>query len=644
MKRNGDQLSELQQLERELLELCLRLCRQLGLRCFAVQGTLLGAVRHGGFIPWDDDVDLALPRDDYERFLRQAPPLLPKGVFLQTRRSDPGYPMPYAKLRRGGTTFLERSVRQRKMHHGVYIDLFPLDNYPDSAVSAAWLETKKMLLRLRLRELFDTSGQDGAAKRVLARLGCAATRLLWPRVADAMEARERLYRSAKPGRRLVSHGSPWGRREIVERAWFESAVPLPFDGLSVPAPAGYDAYLRKLYGDYGTPPPEAERVSHHDALVVDLQRSYTSYTEGKRVLFVTRAPAPYRIAFFRLLGQSEGLSLTAAFLDDESTQTHRDRRWFSEACEGFTPLFLGGGRAAGRALLRLLREPFDEVILGGYADARLACAIEWLKLHGRPYALEADGGLIRRDRPLRALLKRQLIGGAARYYSSGRVTDGYFLHYGALPERIRRYPFSSVYERELCGKIPDAAEKRALRRALGFERELLVFAAGQMVPGKGFDLLLRAAQQLPRTIDFCIAGGAPDEALRREAEGLDNVRFPGFLSREEMMAYCDAADVFVLPTRGDSWGLVVNEAMARGLPVITTDRCVAGLELVRDGENGFLVPAEDAGALAEAIGRLLRADRAAMGRRSREIISGYTLEAMARRHRELLLGEEGGDV
>ena len=117
---------------------------------------------------------------------------------------------------------------------------------------------------------------------------------------------------------------------------------------------------------------------------------------------------------------------------------------------------------------------------------------------------------------------------------------------------------------------------------------------------------------------------------------MPHVHFLGFQKKERLAEFYKAADLFVLPTREDIWGLVINEAMAYGLPVITTDRCVAGLELVEDGVNGYIVPVEDAQTLAEKIHAVLQSDLEKMGQASLDKIRPYTLENMAKVHAEIL--------
>jgi glycosyltransferase involved in cell wall biosynthesis len=135
---------------------------------------------------------------------------------------------------------------------------------------------------------------------------------------------------------------------------------------------------------------------------------------------------------------------------------------------------------------------------------------------------------------------------------------------------------------------------------------------------------------------YIVGGEATEEYLKlREALGLQNVHFLGFQKKDRLALIYKAADLFVLPTREDIWGLVINEALAYGLPTITTDRCVAGLELIEDGINGYVVPVEDASALAEKIKAVLASDLEAMGKAALEKVRPYTLENMAKTHAKI---------
>ena len=124
-------MTPLQQRELELLRLFVRLCEQLQLRYYLVCGTALGSVKYEGFIPWDDDVDVAMPREDYEVFLEKAPSLLPEGIFLQNYRTDPAFPQIFSKLRNSNTTYIEKSAAALPINHGIFMDIFPLDGYPE---------------------------------------------------------------------------------------------------------------------------------------------------------------------------------------------------------------------------------------------------------------------------------------------------------------------------------------------------------------------------------------------------------------------------------------------------------------------------------------------------------------------------------
>ena len=128
-----------------------------------------------------------------------------------------------------------------------------------------------------------------------------------------------------------------------------------------------------------------------------------------------------------------------------------------------------------------------------------------------------------------------------------------------------------------------------------------VLTVGQFIHRKGFDILLKAHQYNDDDVALIIIGGSPTEEYLKIIKdyNLKNVYFIEFQKKSVLAQYFKAADLFVLPTREDIWGLVINEAMGYGLPVITTENCVAGIELIEDGINGYIVPNEDVKELSE---------------------------------------------
>lgn len=168
----------------------------------------------------------------------------------------------------------------------------------------------------------------------------------------------------------------------------------------------------------------------------------------------------------------------------------------------------------------------------------------------------------------------------------------------------------------------------------------IAITVGQFIHRKGFDVLLNAWAKCDKEYELYIIGAEPTKEYLniKEKLHLENVHFEGFKRKEELRCYYQAADLFVFPTREDIWGLVVNEAMANGLPVITTDKCVAGLELIKDGENGYIVPTENSEMLASKINELMRNDslRLSMAMNGLQKIRRYTVENMANVHASIL--------
>jgi len=267
---------KLKKTELDILVSFIRACEELDLRYYVLGGTLLGAVRHRGFIPWDDDIDVGMPRADYEIFLREGQKYLEAPYFLQTFRTDPQYTLNFAKIRNSSTTFMETSLRGRNLNHGVYIDIFPLDFYPDDPGTERRLRRKNWFLAGRLAADFFYAKKLPARSR-MKHLLC---KLRHPSVEKVLRMREDLFRSVEAGSRLVNHCGAWGDREIMPIQWFGEGCELEFEGLKVRAPKQWHSCLTQLYGDYMTPPPPEKRIGHHYCDVIDLDRPYTNYMNG----------------------------------------------------------------------------------------------------------------------------------------------------------------------------------------------------------------------------------------------------------------------------------------------------------------------------------------------------------------------------
>ena len=290
---------------------------------------------------------------------------------------------------------------------------------------------------------------------------------------------------------------------------------------------------------------------------------------------------------------------------------------------------------------KYLNKSWDHIICANATTPTGMLAIETMKWRKLDYWIEGDGAFAKSGKGVKERLKKRLLSGARGYFSTSRAHDEYYLTYGASADRIYRYPFTSVRESDVLWYPTDRAEKDRLKDELGLSEEKILISVGrfsyQNGYGKGYDLLLKACEELPKNYGVYIIGDKPtDEFLAwKERSELSQVHFLDFKRKDELFRYYRAADLFVLLSRGEAWGLVINEAMANGLPVVTTDRCVAGLELVRNGENGYIVPVEDVPATVEAIRSVMAADTYQMGERSLEIIRGYTIETMVKKHIEI---------
>ena len=354
----------------------------------------------------------------------------------------------------------------------------------------------------------------------------------------------------------------------------------------------------------------------------------------KKILVISIFPAPYRVGVFQELDTFYQLDVFFEFIEDQS----RSPEWFVRN-GNFHVLNTPDAKEAFAWSLHHLKD-YDLVLAYDYNNKNAGKVIRRCIRRNIPYCVNCDGAFIRKNW-LKDRVKHWYISHAWACFASGRFAEEYFRFYGAAPERIFRHRFTSLKEEDLARRPLSESEKQAKRAELGLSEKRMVLSIGQFIPRKGYDVLLKAWKDLDASFQLVLIGGGEQEDAYRafiEREGLQNVVLKGFLKKDQIDACYQLAELFVLPTREDIWGLVINEAMASGLPVVSTDRCIAAMELLGEEEGGFVVPVEDAGALAQAVNRILSDDamRRRMGERNRKAMEDCTIEQIAKKHVEVI--------
>lgn len=272
MTQTSDQLQQqIWATEQDILDVIHQVCTEHGLRYSLAYGTLIGAVRHKGFIPWDDDIDLMMPREDYEKLLVIWNQSAPKGYILQNTRTDSDFTQNFTKIRKDHTTFLQGEAERTKHYHkGIFVDIFPGDRVPSGKIgrNIQYIACAVNLLYSRGY----TSGSGGTIGKVERAL------LKAPKEKYAVR-RERAAKKIRSwnGDESLQYVFPSTiecSRKYYPANLFENMKTIEFNGKQYMCVADVDATLRVEYGDYMQLPPEEERVWKHHPFLIDFEHNY----------------------------------------------------------------------------------------------------------------------------------------------------------------------------------------------------------------------------------------------------------------------------------------------------------------------------------------------------------------------------------
>jgi glycosyltransferase involved in cell wall biosynthesis len=367
----------------------------------------------------------------------------------------------------------------------------------------------------------------------------------------------------------------------------------------------------------------------------------------RRLTILTEIISPYRIPVFNALMRDPGIDLHVIFMAETDTNLRQWRVYKDEIKFSYEVLRSRRWRVGKRSVLlnsgvasALRAAAPDSIVCGGYNYLASWEALRWAQRNRVAFLLwsESNSQDKRGGHAAVEFLKREFLKRCAGFVVPGKSASIYLQSLGLLPERIITAPNAVDTEFFTHGTASAREQESAIRKSLVLPRHYILYV-GRLVKEKGiFDLLDAYAcldAGLRSAFSLIYVGDGPARAeLEEKATRIipGSVILPGFAQREQLVQYYAFAETMILPTHSDTWGLVVNEAMVCGLPVIVTNVAGCVPDLVVDSGNGYVVPSRNSERLSGALDRLLRDPemRSRMGEKSRERIEGYSPEACAR--------------
>lgn len=344
-----------------------------------------------------------------------------------------------------------------------------------------------------------------------------------------------------------------------------------------------------------------------------------------KILIFADFPSPYRVEVFK--GLSKHYDILVVF--DKMSDQNRNAAWFC-VNTGLNSISLLNEKDR-HIFYQELKEikKYDLVIAYDY-HIKNAMILEFTCIiKNVPYIMNCDGAFIRKN-PIKNLIKKILIKNATAFFAGSQNAIEYFKYFGAPTNKIYRHYFTSLHETDILTEPILEAESDKEKDLLKLPKKKMILSIGQFIYRKGFDVLLNAWDDyLDSNYTLVIIGGGEENINYNSyitKKEFKNIYIIDYKSKEELKHYYKASNLFVLPTREDVWGLVINEAMAFGLPIVSTNMCLGALELIENDENGFIVPCDDSLALKEAMIKALSLNKTKVGNINLNIIKHYTYE------------------
>lgn len=357
----------------------------------------------------------------------------------------------------------------------------------------------------------------------------------------------------------------------------------------------------------------------------------------KKILVLASFPAPYRIGVFKGLLQEYDLDV---FFATDKDQNRNNSYFVTKEDFNYRVITNDTDRKKYKEALKNIKN-YDAVLAYDWYLPFAMKAEILSRLFNIPYIINCDGAFIKKELKFSEIVKSKVksffIKNASLCLASGKYAETYFLHYGAKEDKVKIHNFTSLYKDDLLYKEIPGDIKIDIKKRLGLSDKKIVLSIGQFIPRKGFDILLDSWKEFDDNNQLILIGGGNQEEYYQEKIkklNLKNVQIIDYKDKKEIKEFYIASDIFVLPTREDIWGLVVNEALAHRLPVVTTNKCIAGLELITDNLLGSICDPSIEG-IKEGLRKtieMISQDQIDIRKHCLKKIENYTIENVVKQH------------
>ena len=325
-----------------------------------------------------------------------------------------------------------------------------------------------------------------------------------------------------------------------------------------------------------------------------------------RTLFVFNHPAPYKVAVFNELAKITKIRV----LFERTAAKDRPASFYANNEYDFPVIFFKKGYFSKentnsnelKKYIKKHHQDYDTIVMNGYSTFAEMKAIRYMIKHHIPYVLQINGGVIKKDSNFKRKLKTFYISNASKYFSPCSAADEYLVHYGAERDNIYHYPYANYYESEILKKPLDDKQKEVIRKKWHLPSGTIFVNASQFIERKNNIQLIRLFKNRSETLLLIGSGELKNEYEKIiKHEGLSNVILMDYKTKEDLFEILKSCNYFITLSRQDIFGHTTLEAMANGLPTISSEYVVSSRDYILNGKNGYIVDINDDESIIKAI-------------------------------------------